>query len=99
MDRRIILKKEASAKVLNTLRNITLAIILFIFIRYEFDEDPYNDRIGWSVMVVFWISKGLFDALEDKKKGNKKSMVANIVFVIAGFGVLVWQGMQVISSF
>jgi hypothetical protein len=93
------LKKEASAKNWNTFRNITLVIILFIFVRYLFDEDPTNDRIGWSVMIVFWISKGLFDVIEDKRNGNKKSMVANIVFVMAGFGVLIWQGMQVISSF
>lgn len=93
------MKKEASAKNWNTFRNITLVIILFIFVRYLFDEDPTNDRIGWSVMIVFWTFKGLFDAVEDKIKGNKKSIVANIVFVIAGFGVLLWQGMQVISSF
>ncbi len=92
------MKKEASTKMWNTLRNTTLVIIFFIFIRYLFDEDPYNDRIGWSVMIVFWTSKGLFDAMEDKKKGNKKSMIANIVFVIAGFGILCWQGMQIISS-
>ncbi|MCA0149621.1 hypothetical protein LCD52_12530 [Rossellomorea vietnamensis] len=90
------MKKEASAKNWNTFRNITLVIILFIFVRYLFDEDPTNDRIGWSVMIVFWISKGLFDAIEDKRNGNKKSMVANIVFVIGGFGVLLWQGMKVI---
>lgn len=81
----------------HTLRNITLVIILFIFIRYLFDENPYNDRIGWSVMIVFWISKGVFDAIEDKKKGNKKSMAANVVFVTAGLGVLCWQGIQFFS--
>ncbi|MGG4169330.1 hypothetical protein ABEW00_17955 [Rossellomorea vietnamensis] len=91
------MKKESPTKMWNTLRNITLVFILFIFIRYEFDEDPYNDRIGWSVLVVFWISKGLFDAIEDKRKWNKKSMVANIVFVIAGLGVLCWQGIQFFS--
>jgi hypothetical protein len=93
------LKKEAPSKKWNTFRTITLVIILFIYIKYLFDEDPTNDRIGWSVMIVFWISKGLFDVIEDKRNGNKKSMVANIVFVMAGFGVLIWQGMQVISSF
>lgn len=90
------LKKEASSKMWNTLRNTTLVIILFIFIRYLFDEDPSNDRIGWSVLIVFWTFKGLFDAVEDRRKGNKKSMIANIAFVIAGLGILVWQGMQVI---
>ncbi|MEI2664120.1 hypothetical protein [Rossellomorea sp. LJF3] len=88
------MKKEASAKTWNTLRNITLVIILFIFIRYLFDEDPFNDRIGWSVLILFWTFKGLFDAVEDKRSGNKKSMVANIVFVIAGLGILLWQGIQ-----
>ncbi|WP_034761955.1 hypothetical protein [Rossellomorea vietnamensis] len=90
------MKKEALSKKWNTFRTITLVIILFIYIRYLFDEDPTNDRIGWSVMTLFWTFKGLFDAMEDKNKGNKKSMVANIVFVMAGFGVLLWQGIQVI---
>ncbi|WGG46577.1 hypothetical protein [Rossellomorea sp. DA94] len=90
------MKKEAPSKKWNTFRTLTLVIILFIFVRYLFDEDPTNDRIGWSVMIVFWISKGLFDAIEDKRNGNKKSMVANIVFVMAGCGVLLWQGIQVI---
>ncbi|QHE60453.1 hypothetical protein FHE72_04890 [Rossellomorea vietnamensis] len=90
------MKKEAPSKKWNTFRTITLVIILFIYIRYLFDEDPTNDRIGWSVMILFWTFKGLFDAIEDKNKGNKKSMVANIVFVMAGCGVLLWQGIQVI---
>ncbi|CAN7527734.1 hypothetical protein [Rossellomorea sp. LjRoot5] len=45
-------------------------------------------------MILFWIFKGLFDAVEDRRKDNKKSMIANIVFVIAGLGILVWQGIQ-----
>ncbi|WP_406687786.1 hypothetical protein [Rossellomorea vietnamensis] len=92
------MKKEAPSKKWNTFRTITLVITLFIYIKYLFDEDPTNDRIGWSVFILFWTFKGLFDAVEDRRKGKKKSMIANIVFVIAGFGVLLWQGMQVISS-
>ena len=85
------MKRETSSKKRNLFRTIPLAFILIVSVRYLFDEDPYNDHIGWLLMILFWIYKGLFDVMEDKRNGNKKSMVGNVIFVIAGFGILLWQ--------
>ncbi|MEI5909662.1 hypothetical protein WAK64_21950 [Bacillus spongiae] len=78
-------------------RNITLATILLISARYLFDESSFNDYIGWFVMIIFWIVKGLFDFIEQKRKGDKKSMIGSLIFVIVGFSILLWQSIKFIS--
>ncbi|WP_421385355.1 hypothetical protein ACOJQI_11525 [Bacillus salacetis] len=92
------MKNEASPKKWKISRNITLVTIILISIRYLFDENPFNDHIGWFAMLFFWIFKGMFDLFEDKRQGDKKSMVANIIFLAVGFGLLLWQSIKWIGN-
>ncbi|MCA1060355.1 hypothetical protein LCL96_15560 [Rossellomorea aquimaris] len=85
------MKSEATSKKWTFFRTVPLAIILLISLLYLFDEDPFNNDIGWFMMILFWLYKGLFDLIEDKRNGNKKSMIGNAIFVFAATGVLVWQ--------
>jgi hypothetical protein len=94
MSRRVKLKNEAPPNKWKIFRNITLVTIILISARYLFDENPFNDHFGWFAMLIFWIIKGLFDLIEDKRKGDKKSMVANIIFLAVGCGLLLWQSIK-----
>lgn len=91
------MKSETKETKRNPLRIVPLVIILLISLRYLFDEDPFNDNVGWFMMILFWMYKGLFDLFEDKRNGNTKSMVGNIIFVVAGFGILLWKGVTSFS--
>jgi hypothetical protein len=92
--RRDKLKDEASAKKWKIFRNITLVTILLISTRYLLDKNAFNDYIGWFAMLFFWISKGVFDLIDDKRKGDKKSLVGNIIFLAVGFCLLLWQSIK-----
>jgi hypothetical protein len=92
------LKNEASPKKWKIFRNITLVTILLISVRYLFDENPFNDRLGWFAMVIFWLVKVFFDLIENKRKGDKKSMVGDIIVLAIGFGLLLWQSTKWLGS-
>jgi hypothetical protein len=79
-------------------RNITLVTILLISVRYLFDENSFNDRLGWFAMVIFWLVKVFFDLIENKRKGDMKSMVGDIIFLAVGFGLLLWQSTKWLGS-
>ncbi|MGM0866624.1 MAG: hypothetical protein ACQEWF_18275 [Bacillota bacterium] len=73
------------------LRNIILVAIILIAAKFLFDDSPSNDNIGWLALVVFWTLKSLFDFIEDRKDGKKKSAIANLIFIAVGFGILLWK--------
>ncbi|EDL66675.1 hypothetical protein [Bacillus sp. SG-1] len=93
------MKKEAPPEKSKWLvfKNITLAVILLISIRYLFDDNPFNDHIGGFLMLVFWIVKGLFDFIDQKRNDDKKSMIGSLIFVIIGVCLLLWQSIKFIS--
>lgn len=75
------MKKESSSEKSKWVifKNITTAIILLISVRYLFDDSPFNDNIGWFLMLIFWIVKGLFDFIDEKRNGDKKSMIGSLI--------------------
>jgi hypothetical protein len=79
------------------LRNIILIALIVIAAKFFFDESPVNDRIGWVLLVVFWTLKSLFDFYEDKKNGNKKSAVVNILIATVGLCIFVLQMTSILS--
>ncbi|BCB04114.1 hypothetical protein [Bacillus sp. KH172YL63] len=88
------MKNEVLPKKWDVFKNIALVIILFISIRYLFDEEPFNDNLGWFAMVLFWIVKVFFDLIQNISKGDKKSMVGDVIFLAVGFGLLLWRGFK-----
>jgi hypothetical protein len=88
-------KTEKSTKKFKStvfiVRNIILIALIVLAAKFFFDEGPENDRIGWVLLVLFWTLKSLFDFYEDRKKGNKKSAVVNILIATVGLCIFVLQ--------
>ncbi|WP_226582604.1 hypothetical protein [Halobacillus litoralis] len=85
------MKNEASKKGLKRIYTVSLASILFLTIFTYVDEDQYNDYIGAWLLLIFWVVKILFDFISNRREGNKKLAVFDLLLMTAGIGILAWQ--------
>ncbi|MCA1064868.1 hypothetical protein QTG56_24990 (plasmid) [Rossellomorea sp. AcN35-11] len=84
-------------KAVTYIRSIILIGLTLISAMFFFDEIPTNDYIGWSTLIIFWIFNYFFDVIENKKNGEKKSLILNFLLLAIGLGLLIWQSLSVLD--
>ena len=90
------MKEKKSPNIFKIASNVIMILLILGAFQMIFDNNYKNDHFGGIFLIAFILVNSLYTFVKNKKEGNKKFALFDVLLAIVSFFILVSYGLKMI---